>query len=98
MSNREGARDMSTVKQAALLFACGAALLAQQQDVFFTAAAPAGMPGMAGPHTFAFVAGELVGGSPVKGAPYSGNAGTDTTQTLADRNRNLNYTNPAGLP
>jgi len=83
---------MRTVKLAALLVAGGAALLAQQQDVFFTTAAPAGMPGMAGPHTFAFVAGELVGGNPVKGAPYSGNAVTDTTQTLVDGNRIVNHT------
>lgn len=82
---------MRTIKQATLLFACGATLLAQQQDVFFTASAPVGMPGMAGPHTFAFVAGELVGGNPVKGAPYSGNAVTDTTQTLADGNRIVNH-------
>ncbi len=85
---------MRTVKQAALLFAGGAALLAQQQNMIFTTAAPSGMPGMAGlagPQTFAFVAGELVGGSPVKGAPYSGNAVTDTTQTLADGNRIVNH-------
>ncbi len=86
---------MKTVQQATLLFACGAALLAQQQDVFFTSAAPVGMPGMAGPHTFAFVAGELVGGNPVKGAPYSANAVTDTTQTLADGNRIVNHTTAA---
>jgi len=86
---------MRTVKQAALLIAGGAALLAQQQDVIFTAAAPAGMPGMAGPKTFAFVAGELVGGNPVKGAPYSGNAVTDTTQTLADGNRIVNHATAA---
>lgn len=86
---------MRTVTQAALLFAGGAALLAQQQDVFFTTAAPAGMPGLAGPHTFAFVAGEMVGGNPVKGAPYSGNAVTDTTQTLADGNRIVNHTSAA---
>jgi hypothetical protein len=81
---------MRTVIQAALLFVGGAALLAQQQDVFFTTAAPPGMPGLAGPQTFAFVAGELVG-NPVKGAPYSGNAVTDTTQTLADGNRIVNH-------
>ena len=86
---------MRTINQAALLFACGAVLLAQQQDVFFTAAAPAGLPGMAGPQTFAFVAGELVGGNPVKGAPYSGNAVTDTTQTLADGNRIVNHATAA---
>ena len=86
---------MRTVNQAVLLFASGAALLAQQQDVIFTAAAPAGMPGMAGAKTFAFVAGELVGGNPVKGAPYSGNAVTDTTQTLADGNRIVNHATAA---
>ncbi len=82
---------MRTVKQAALLFAGGAVLLAQQQNVIFTTAAPAGMPGLAGAQTFAFVSGELVGGNPVKGAPYSGNAVTDTTQTLADGNRIVNH-------
>jgi len=86
---------MRTVKHAALLFAGGAALLAQQQNMIFTTTAPAGMPGLAGPQTFAFVAGELVGGNPVKGAPYSGNAVTDTTQTLADGNRIVNHTTAA---
>ena len=47
---------MRTVKQAALLFASGVAMLAQQQNVIFTAAGPSGMPGLAGPQTFAFVA------------------------------------------
>src|SRR5579863_4394019 len=94
MSNRKGVRDMRTVKQAVLLFAGGAALLAQQQNVIFTAA-PVGMPGLPGPQTFAFVAGALVGGDPVKGAPYSGNAVTDTTQTLADGNRIVNHTTAA---
>src|SRR5579872_5106292 len=92
MSNRKGVRNMMTVKQAALLFAGGAALLAQQQNMIFTTAAPGGMPGLPGPQTFAFVAGALVGGNPVKGAPYSGNAVTDTTQTLADGNRIVNHT------
>jgi hypothetical protein len=36
--------------------------------------------------TFAYVAGELVGGNPVKGAPYSAQAVTETSQTLADGN------------
>ena len=66
---------MRTINQAALLFACGTALLAQQQNMIFTTAAPAGMPGLAGPQTFAFVTGELVGGSPVKGAPVLGQRG-----------------------
>ncbi len=40
--------------------------------------------------TFNFVAGELVGGSPVKNAPYSAEAVTESTQTLADGNRIVN--------
>jgi hypothetical protein len=82
---------MRIVKCAALLWACGAALLAQPQNVIFTAPAPSGMPGLAGPQTFTCVAGQLVDGNPVKGAPYSGNAVTDTTQTLADGNRIVNH-------
>jgi hypothetical protein len=86
---------MATIKQAALLFASGAALLAQQQNVIFTAGAAPGMPGPVGAGTFAFVSGELVGGDPVKGAPYSGNAVTETTQVLADGNRIVNRTTAA---
>jgi hypothetical protein len=86
---------MGTVKQAALLFAGAAALLAQQQNMIFTTTAPSGMAGLAGPQTFAFVAGQLLDGNPVKGAPYSGNAVTDTTQTLADGNRIVNHTTAA---
>src|SRR5207244_12599613 len=37
--------------------------------------------------TFGFVSEQLVGGAPVKGAPYSAQAVTETTQTLADGNR-----------
>jgi hypothetical protein len=40
-----------------------------------------------GAGTVQFVAGELAGGSPVKNAPYSAEAVTQTTQTLADGNR-----------
>jgi hypothetical protein len=36
---------------------------------------------------FGFVSGKLVGGSPVKGAPYSAQGVTETVQTLADGNR-----------
>jgi len=42
--------------------------------------------------TFNFVAGEMVGGSPVKGAPYSAQAVTQSTQALADGNRIVNNT------
>jgi hypothetical protein len=44
-----------------------------------------GLAGGAG--TVQFVAGELAGGTPVKNAPYSAEAVTQTTQTLADGNR-----------
>jgi len=38
-------------------------------------------------NTFEFVAGQLVSGPPVKGAPYSAEAVNETIQTLADGNR-----------
>src|SRR5437773_1749915 len=37
--------------------------------------------------TFGFISEQLVGGNPIKGAPYSAQAVTETTQTLADGNR-----------
>src|SRR2546427_10661074 len=37
--------------------------------------------------TFGFISEQLVGGAPVKGSPYSAQAVTETTQTLADGNR-----------
>jgi hypothetical protein len=86
---------MTTVKLAALLVTCGGALLAQQHDVIFTTSAAPGMSGAIGASTFAFVSGELVGGNPVKGAPYSGDAVTENTQALADGNRILNRTTAA---
>ncbi|HLX42837.1 MAG TPA: hypothetical protein VKR43_05360 [Bryobacteraceae bacterium] len=51
-------------------------------------------PGLSGPgmldHTFQFVGGQLVGGDPIKGAPYSAEAVTQTTQTLADGSHIVN--------
>jgi hypothetical protein len=80
-----------------MMLALPAALLAQQeQDVVFTRAAPIGMAtmgiggGMGG--TFNFVAGELVGGAPVKSAPYSAEAVTENVQALADGNRIVHKT------
>jgi hypothetical protein len=40
--------------------------------------------------TFEYVGGQLVGGNPVKGAPYSAEAVTEMTQTLADGNHIVN--------
>jgi hypothetical protein len=37
--------------------------------------------------TFGFISEQLIGGTPVTGAPYSAQAMTETTQTLADGNR-----------
>src|SRR5579864_1768356 len=51
---------------------------------------PAGMVAQARVVTggnFGFISERLVGGSPVKGSPYSAQAVTETTQTLADGNR-----------
>lgn len=43
-------------------------------------------------HTFQFISGQLMGGDPVKGAPYSAEAVTQTTQTLADGSHIVNST------
>jgi len=86
---------MTTVKYAALLVVSGMSLLAQQHDVVFTTGVAPGMPGGMLSNTFAFVSGELVGGSPVKGAPYLGNAVSENTQTLADGNHIVNRTTAA---
>src|SRR5260370_39761075 len=40
-----------------------------------------------GIQTFEFVGGQMVSGNPVKGAPYSAEAITESTQTLQDGNR-----------
>ena len=47
--------------------------------------------GMMG-QTFQFVSGQLMAGDPVKGAPYSAEAVTQTTQTLADGSHIVNST------
>src|SRR5229473_2517328 len=43
--------------------------------------------GVAGGVNFGIISEQLVGGTPVKGAPYSAQAVTETIQTLADGNR-----------
>jgi hypothetical protein len=83
---------MKAVKYAVLVATYGSTLLAQQQNVIFSAGPGPAVAGAVGPNTFAFVSGEMVGGSPVKGAPYSGNAVTESTQTLADSNHIVNRT------
>jgi hypothetical protein len=91
---------MQTFQKAGLLLVAGATLasqmalaqelfaqqtMTQQKDVVITRGVAGGVM-----RTFDFVAGELVGGNPVKAAPYSGEAVTATTQTLADGNRIVN--------
>ena len=49
-----------------------------------------GSIGEFGGQTFEFMGGQLLGGNPVKGAPYSAEAVTETTQTLPDGNRIVN--------
>ena len=85
-----------TVFAAGAFLLTGAALRAQAPDnVIFTASGgPAGAVGamaVPGPQTFAIVAGELRGNT-VKGAPYSAQAVTQTTRTLADGNQIVNNT------
>ncbi len=73
---------------------CAAPLLAQQTVFIGGPGSPGGGPvGMIS--TFRVMAGEMVGGSPVKGAPYSADAVTQSTQTLADGNRIVTGTTAA---
>src|SRR5712691_998400 len=82
-----------TIKMVALVLGAGCVALAQDtpnivvEQGFGIKTKTMGQAGMAGASTVQFVAGELAGGSPVKGAPYSAQAVTGTTQTLADGNR-----------
>jgi hypothetical protein len=79
------------LKRGLFLIGCAAGLMAQQR-VIINAGSGVGGPGaMAGTiSTFRVMAGELVGGSPVTGAPYSAQAVTESTQVLADGNRIVN--------
>ena len=63
----------------------GAVLTAQQRDMVVTRSSAAGVA-----TTVAVIGGEMVGGAAVVGAPYSAEAVTETTQTLADGNRIVN--------
>jgi hypothetical protein len=85
-------------KSGIFLLAC-AAVLAGQPSVTISsggqvsAAVPGPGPSMIS--TFRVMAGEMIGGSPVKSAPYSAQAVTQSTQTLADGNRIVNNTSAA---
>src|SRR5271166_5447142 len=60
-------------------------LLAQQKDIVIQTKGQEGIGA-----TVAFIGGEMVGGPTVTGQPYSADAITETTQTLADGNRIVN--------
>src|SRR5437868_10060538 len=59
--------------------------MAQQKDIVITRGAFA-----TGPTSVAVIGGEMVGGPAVAGAPYSAEAVTESTQTLADGNHIVN--------
>src|SRR5690349_16972325 len=95
MSNKE--TRMKTIRMTVLMVGISSTLFAQNdQDVLrqkkLEAArlAEEGLKAKAiiatGP-TFDFVAGQLISGPPVKGAPYSAEAVNETIQMLADGNR-----------
>src|SRR6266567_1288512 len=86
---------MRTFYRALLLLASGAALMAQSKEKEVVITRMGATTGNGGISTFKFVAGELVGGSPVKNAPYSAEAVTESTQTLADGNRIVNQSSAA---
>jgi len=80
---------MRTIQMTVIGLAAAGALAAQEPaDVFF--AAPLQVRTAAAP-TFEFIAGGMLGGAPVKNAPYTAQAVTDSTQTLADGNRIVNH-------
>lgn len=91
---------MKTKSTMGLMFLfAGVPLFAQGPgNVIFTASGGNQVSGSVmsapGPQTFAFVAGEL-SGKTVSGAPYSAQAVTQTTQTLADGNQIVNSTTAA---
>lgn len=66
-----------------LLFTSIATLMAQQPTVV-------GMGPAGGAGNVTFIAGGMISGSPVQGAPYSAHAVTEFTQVLADGNRIVN--------
>jgi hypothetical protein len=81
------------MKTIVLVFAAAAGLGAQQFDVLVPAPLAPPVPpqvSISTNRTFMFVAGEMVGGSPVTGAPYSAEAVTESTQQLADGNKIVN--------
>ena len=83
---------MKTIWTAAVAVGLAATLMAQNDDVLRQKKLEAAEDALktraiATRQTFEFVAGQLVSGPPVKGAPYSAEAVNETVQVLADGNR-----------
>ena len=83
---------MKTIWTAAVAVGLASALSAQNDDVLRQKKLEAAQDALkasavATRQTFEFVAGQLVSGPPVKGAPYSAEAVNETIQVLADGNR-----------
>ena len=61
------------------------------EEIEWVGAAPMAAEGHEGPHKFMFISADVeLGGMVVRGAPYSAEAVTERTQTLADGNRIVN--------
>jgi hypothetical protein len=70
-----------------VLFTVVGAVYAQEPAGIMTAGVMTQAVKVVNGGNFGFVSDMLIGGSPVKGSPYSAEAVTETTQTLADGNR-----------
>jgi hypothetical protein len=83
---------MKTIWTAAVAVGLASAVMAQNDDVLRQKKLEAAEDALktraiATRQTFEFVAGQLISGPPVKGAPYSAEAVNETIQVLADGNR-----------
>src|ERR1700674_4906122 len=83
---------MKTMMTIVLAAGLTSTLIAQNDDLLRQKKLEATLDGLkanlaATRQTFEFVAGQLISGPPVKGAPYSAEAVNETIQTLADGNR-----------
>jgi hypothetical protein len=72
---------------AGLVLFIGSGAVYAQEPAGVVAAGVMGQVKVVAGGNFGFVSDMLVGGNPVKGSPYSAEAVTETTQTLADGNR-----------
>jgi hypothetical protein len=75
------------MKTITVSLALAAAAFAQERRVEVRTGPNAGFADFGRNQTFEFVNGQMIGGKAVKGAPYSAEAVTESTQTLADGNK-----------